>query len=1265
MSDSEQERAEEIFLAAVELSPADRRAYVERECGDDPELRLIVNSFLEADEAAGDANFLESHLLGGASPDSDSVKEERSVTSDQSSPSDSRFQILARHDQGGLGEVLIAHDRQLNREVAVKQIRPKWIDVGEARERFVQEAEVTGRLEHPGVVPVYAMGTWEDGRPFYAMRFVQGLTLKKVIAKYRESSRDQDRQTKRMELRDLLNRFVDVCNTIEYAHSRQVLHRDIKPSNIMIGPYGETLVVDWGLAKLLDAPFDESLTAGFIAENSKESGSSRTRVGGTVGTPQYMSPEQACGDLESIGVCTDVYLLGATLYQILTGVAPHSEASVSKLIERVKGGLLTRPRSVDPDVPAPLEAVCMRAMSHDPADRYRSSADLAREIERWLADQPVSVFRDPASVRLGRWIRRHRTLAMSGAVAAVLITVGSLAGSMLWSYQRSQQLRVEKERNLKDAQLIASREQRVNELRESGANALDLSLREIQAGRFNAGLNILRSSSDALAAEPSLADQRIQLQERAKRLDKIVEFYRQSELCEQYNATSRDTEGIMSSSVGLKALGIWDQKDWWAKLPAEDLTPEQTDRLRWDVYQQWLMLDGMLIKTIGTRLFGTSQSGSSVRILSALRKMRSSAGKREALAALVVSDRIDWFRQSESARWYRGIAHYRLGSGRRVKGEEVGPPRNPPDAQKLGVLCMLSAMDESFAVVFRDYQGKEPIVASRDLFQHSASLRPDHYWTQISLGQMQYFSVLQESEPTWESYQPAVQTMGRCIAINPDSCFAFADRSSLFRFQWERMLNASSVPADERDRRAAELLKWSLQDGETAYRLAADQPWVGWTYGMALSAAGQTDQAIDVFLEASLRTLPLMQNRDAALIRADDIRGRAAAAEYALDLISEHPANSSYHVVLASIRLNQQDIEDASTQIESALAGSISDVRADIHAHAYAIRGMLFLEAEEFDRAVADFGDAINLNPDHIWALYGTAVCNEQSKEYSLALDGYKRALLQSLSDEHRIACLLGIGRTSALLDEYGTSRNAIEEAHAIQPACDIESVARPLLERFRELRAASSDGEGPADLYAHLEMLGMLIRSSKIVFENEDSESDNSLQAPLLNGNFELPGLRYWSDELGMAWQNTDGYRGAAERSMAEHHEGVASLRIIGDDLRGAGQGSTYQEFPVPANSRIRVSIWAKARELDVAALQMVASRRISTDGAWTDESTETTSFDLAEGSYDWRSFEFEFSVGEAPDPAQNIVPVRLMIVSSGSGEAFLDGILVEATRE
>jgi serine/threonine-protein kinase len=156
-----------------------------------------------------------------------------------------RFTILRPHAQGGLGKVSVARDMELNREVALKEIQPKFADNAENRARFVQEAEITGGLEHPGIVPVYGLGQYADGRPFYAMRFIRGDSLEEAVDRFHKSDQPgRDTTERSLELRKLLGRFIDVCNAIAYAHSRGVLHRDLKPGNVMLGKYGETLVVD-------------------------------------------------------------------------------------------------------------------------------------------------------------------------------------------------------------------------------------------------------------------------------------------------------------------------------------------------------------------------------------------------------------------------------------------------------------------------------------------------------------------------------------------------------------------------------------------------------------------------------------------------------------------------------------------------------------------------------------------------------------------------------------------------------------------------------------------------------------------------------------------------------------------------------------------------------------------------------------------------------------------------------------------------------------
>jgi serine/threonine-protein kinase len=237
-----------------------------------------------------------------------------------------RFVVLRPHAEGGLGKVSLARDRELNRDVALKEIKPEYADNVPARARFLCEAEITGGLEHPGVVPVYGVGRFADGRPFYAMRFVQGDSLQDAIKRFHDSAGSKDEPGERaLALRNLLRRFVDVCNAVAYAHSRGVLHRDLKPANVMLGPYGETLVVDWGLAKAL--PAEEGRTSppeGFLRPSSAQQVA--TRAGGVVGTPGYMAPEQAQGAV--VGPAADIYGLGASLYHVLTGRAPVAGASV-------------------------------------------------------------------------------------------------------------------------------------------------------------------------------------------------------------------------------------------------------------------------------------------------------------------------------------------------------------------------------------------------------------------------------------------------------------------------------------------------------------------------------------------------------------------------------------------------------------------------------------------------------------------------------------------------------------------------------------------------------------------------------------------------------------------------------------------------------------------------------------------------------------------------------------------------------------------------
>jgi serine/threonine-protein kinase len=376
--------------------------------------------------------------VGSASGPGDSDVNDRTATySIGSSSSDGqRFRVLRPYARGGLGAVFVALDEELHREVALKEILDRHADDPVSRQRFLLEAEITGGLEHPGIVPVYGLGTYAGGRPFYAMRFIKGDSLKEAVEHFHaDGPLKADPGRRSLELRKLLRRFLDVCNAIEYAHSRGVLHRDLKPGNVIVGKYGETLVVDWGLAKALGRADPGAGSGEPPLTPSSASGSAETLPGSALGTPAYMSPEQAAGDLEHLGPRSDVYSLGATLYCLLTGKPPF-EGEAGDVLRAVQRGTFPPPRRLDPTVDAALEAVCLKAMALKPGDRYPSCKALAEDVERWAADEPVTAWREPFGRRARRWARRNRT-AVTAAAALLLTAVGALAiGTVLINRER-------------------------------------------------------------------------------------------------------------------------------------------------------------------------------------------------------------------------------------------------------------------------------------------------------------------------------------------------------------------------------------------------------------------------------------------------------------------------------------------------------------------------------------------------------------------------------------------------------------------------------------------------------------------------------------------------------------------------------------------------------------------------------------------------------------------------------------------------------------
>ena len=313
---------------------------------------------------------------------------------------DTRYRLLEHVARGGMGVVYAAEDENLQRRVALKVLDVPGTD-GELANRLIREARVLARLEHPGIVPVHDVGTLADGRVFYTMKFVEGQRLDKYLADMKS-------------VPDRLRIFLRICDAVAFAHARGVLHRDLKPANIMIGPFGEVLVMDWGLAKiLLEVPSNgvgQADPEATILDKPKQQtpdSSSSTEVslvtghGTVLGTLGYMSPEQAHGDVEHLDARSDIFSLGALLRFLVTEDSAQAPAAGKRRLERS------------------LQAICAKATAPAPADRYAGVPELALDVSRYLDGLAVGAHRETFLEKLARFYRRYRFFIL--LIAAYLL----------------------------------------------------------------------------------------------------------------------------------------------------------------------------------------------------------------------------------------------------------------------------------------------------------------------------------------------------------------------------------------------------------------------------------------------------------------------------------------------------------------------------------------------------------------------------------------------------------------------------------------------------------------------------------------------------------------------------------------------------------------------------------------------------------------------------------------------------------------------------
>ncbi len=333
-----------------------------------------------------------------------------------------RYRVLETLGEGGMAIVYVAKDSCLRRTVALKCLKQEYQDNSDIRNRFLKEAQIMASLRHQGAIPIYDIGVLPSGQSFYAMKRVSGQTLRALF---------EQRTCEQVRTPYLCDRFIDmfrrVCQTVAIAHQDGIIHRDLKPENIMVDDFGSVYIMDWGLAK-------------FVTQEEEPNPSNPHQARTVMGTPSYMSPEQARGENQASDTQSDVFSLGVILYEILTGVQPFRAKSTWEAIQGVISYYPQEPRKLNPRISHDIAEVCMKALSKDPAQRYPTAAELAKDIQRYQEFRPVSATKPHLISRVRYWARRHPAQAtvagmLSVLAVAIAINIGYESVQLVQTYQ--------------------------------------------------------------------------------------------------------------------------------------------------------------------------------------------------------------------------------------------------------------------------------------------------------------------------------------------------------------------------------------------------------------------------------------------------------------------------------------------------------------------------------------------------------------------------------------------------------------------------------------------------------------------------------------------------------------------------------------------------------------------------------------------------------------------------------------------------------------
>lgn len=897
------------------------------------------------------------------------------VSATESGAASARYSLTRLHAEGGLGRIWVARDGSLDRDVALKELKPHTAHDPSAWRRFLREAQVTGQLEHPNIVPVYEWNPSGDDRaPFYTMRLVKGKTLREAVSQYHD--RRRARQGDPLDLPRLLQAFVNVCQAISYAHSRGVIHRDLKPDNIILGDFGEVLVLDWGLAKTRRGDVSPAPAAG-SAEATMAA--DLTTLGVVVGTPAYMAPEQAAAHAEQVDERTDVFGLGAVLFEILTGRPPRTGPGVKTIIEDAVRRPVMRARQVLSDVPAALDAVCAKALALAPGDRYPAAVDLAREIQRYLADEPTAAYRESWLRRGARWARKHRTTVAVATAVGVLSLAVFVVGLFIRQRMESEALR-------READAVSALYART---------AVDAALAgtELRAGRFATAAQLLDRCCAQLEGRSMLSALHDQLRRQLDRTRKLDDFYRGIERGEQLEFFEYDDQAEAEIAEALRTIGVWDHDQWWNALPADDLTPAQLERLREDVFRELLLLASIRAKAALVD-FGAADSANVYRDV------------------LELSQRASAWRPSQSARVLEVFARVGLGPLEALK-LKLGPaiePDSQADLYFVGLMQFWYGQVQQDAVnkllnLLRPLTGMDftdSLAQSERLLRAAVARDPHHYWTWFFLG----WTKLQARE-----FHTAELVFDTCVALRPDSAIGRSYRGLSILLGVQNKLPAGAAgdaKADAGENQAwcaAELAR-GVADLRQAESLDPANPEIVYLHARGLIIAGRMEEGKAALLRAFDLEPPLEHWKGQRV----EVEKRAVLADlvkFAEMQTKQNPADRVAWALWAEGAHRLGDDQAAKRAVDEMLKFDALDVRG------VTLRANRAVAQGNAPQALGDLERAAVAEPKNWRTMQMLADAYAKTEAWERALRGYDEALLVAKADWQRVASRLE--RTVAL----------------------------------------------------------------------------------------------------------------------------------------------------------------------------------------------------------------------------------------------------------